>query len=99
MKVDEYETIRLIDLEGMTQQECCERMQVARTTVQAIYNEARKKLADCLVNGRLLHIEGGNYQVCDGTHKGCNRGQGCLWRQQKELETHLYQNKEKELLL
>lgn len=50
MSVEEYEAIRLIDLEGLMQEECAERMNVARTTVKRIYNEARKKLADALVN-------------------------------------------------
>ena len=44
MAIDEYETIRLIDLEQLTQEECAVRMNVARTTVQAIYSNARKKL-------------------------------------------------------
>ena len=67
MTVEEYETIRLIDLEGMMQEECAERMKVARTTVQRIYNDARKKLAKSLVNGNMLKIEGGDYELCDGS--------------------------------
>ena len=58
MTVDEYETLRLIDLEGLTQEECARQMNVARTTVQGIYMEARKKMAESLVNGRELLIEG-----------------------------------------
>jgi predicted DNA-binding protein (UPF0251 family) len=76
MTVDEYETIRLIDLEGFTQEECAGRMDIARTTVQGIYNEARKKLADSLVNGRALWIEGGEYKICDGDGRACGGG-GC----------------------
>lgn len=76
MTVDEYEAIRLIDLERFTQEECAEQMNVARTTVQRIYNDARIKLADCLVNGKFLKIEGGDYKLCDGLGNSCNRG-GC----------------------
>lgn len=76
MTVDEYETIRLIDLEGFTQEECASHMGVARTTVQGIYNEARKKLAESLVNGKVLLIEGGEYRICDGLGNGCGSN-GC----------------------
>ncbi|WFA08759.1 DUF134 domain-containing protein [Tissierella sp. Yu-01] len=73
MTVDEYETIRLIDLEGLKQEECALRMNIARTTVQGIYIDARKKLADSLVNGKVLKIEGGNYEICNGTSMSCDR--------------------------
>lgn len=74
MRVDEYETIRLIDLEGLTQEECALQMNIARTTVQGIYNEARKKLAESLVNGKVLFIGGGEYRLCDGSGDVCWRG-------------------------
>lgn len=76
MSVEEYETIRLIDLEGFMQEECAAQMNIARTTVQRIYNDARKKLADSLVNGKQLHIEGGSYRLCAGDTNGCRRA-GC----------------------
>ena len=76
MSVDEYETIRLIDLEGFTQEESAKQMSIARTTVQRIYNDARKKLAESLVNGKVLRIEGGDYQLCNGLEESCDCG-GC----------------------
>lgn len=92
MTVDEYETIRLIDLEGMNQEDCASHMNVARTTVQGIYNEARRKLALSLVEGRVLFIEGGDYHLCDGQSNCCRQG-GC----QKERMQQLAQRQENQL--
>jgi len=74
MTVEEYETIRLIDLEELTQEECASQMKVARTTVQGIYIVARKKIADSLVNGKQLRIEGGDFKLCDGLAVSCGGG-------------------------
>lgn len=76
MSVDEYEAVRLIDLEGYTQEECAEQMNVARTTIQRIYADARNKIAQSLVRGRVLRIEGGDYRLCDGLEEACRCG-GC----------------------
>lgn len=74
MSIDEYETVRLIDLEGLTQEECAQQMNIARTTVQRIYSDVRKKIAESLVQGKVLKIEGGDYKLCDGKGRFCGRG-------------------------
>ena len=71
MTVEEYESIRLMDLEGLTQEECAQTMDVARTTVQRIYMDARRKLAQALVQGDILKIEGGDYQLCEEAECAC----------------------------
>lgn len=91
MSVDEYETIRLIDWEGLMQEECAVQMNVARTTVQSIYSEARKKLADVLVNRKWLLISGGDVVLCDGGNafcgqRNCNRAH-CVRRVGNPSET------------
>ena len=57
--VDEYETLRLIDYMGLTQMECALQMQVARSTIASIYESARYKISDSLVNGKAIKVSGG----------------------------------------
>ncbi len=71
LTMDEYETIRLIDKEGLSQEECSIQLGVGRTTVQKIYDTARKKLAEALVLGLPLKIEGGDFRLCSGNAASC----------------------------
>ena len=84
MTVDEFEAVRLIDLEGFSQEECAGHMGVARTTAQAIYSSARLKLAQCLVKGIELSISGGTYVLNEGSVPGCRCGHCCKRRYPEE---------------
>ena len=66
LTLDEYEVIRLVDLEQQTHERCAAQMDISRSTVQEIYESARRKIAACLVHGKPLHITGGNYRICGG---------------------------------
>ena len=66
LTLDEYEAIRLVDLEQQTHEQCAAQMDISRSTVQEIYESARRKLAACLVHARPLRITGGNVRICNG---------------------------------
>ena len=73
LTVEEYETIRLIDLEHCTHQQCAQQMDISRTTATELYESARYKIADSIIGGKTLVISGGNYRLCDGTAPFCCR--------------------------
>ncbi|MCI5955536.1 MAG: DUF134 domain-containing protein [Clostridiales bacterium] len=81
LTLDEYEVLRLIDLDALTHEQCAQQMDISRTTVTEIYEAARRKVADSLVNGKPLMIAGGHYRLCDGSarrycRKSCKRAEG-----------------------
>jgi len=61
--VEEAEAIRLRDLEGMEQEECASKMSISRSTFSRILDSARQKIADALLNGKAIRIEGGNFEM------------------------------------
>ncbi len=69
LTVDEYECIRLMDLEKCTQEQCAVKMDISRTTVAEIYSLAREKIAKAIVYGMPLIISGGNYRICGGDYE------------------------------
>ena len=71
LSTDEYEVLRLVDYERNTHEECAKQMDISRTTVTEIYDSARQKLANFIVNGYKLEIGGGNYRICDGSASRC----------------------------
>jgi predicted DNA-binding protein (UPF0251 family) len=72
---DEYESIRLLDYEGLNQEQASERMNVSRPTLTRIYDKARKAIARAFVEGKMILIDGGNVQFdkewfrCKRCHK------------------------------
>ncbi len=61
ISVEEAEAIRLKDIEGLEQEKCAERMSISRPTFQRVLESARKKLADALLHGKAISINGGNF--------------------------------------
>jgi predicted DNA-binding protein (UPF0251 family) len=63
LTVEEVEAIRLRDVEGLQQEECAERMHISRPTFHRVLGSARRKVADALINGKAIRIEGGNFAL------------------------------------
>ncbi len=63
LSMEEAEAIRLKDLEGMQQEDCAQRMKISRPTFHRVLGSARSKLADAIINGKAIRIEGGNYEM------------------------------------
>jgi len=61
LTVDEYESIRLADHENLKQEEAASKMNISRPTFTRLVDSARKKIADAMVNGKILRIKGGSY--------------------------------------
>lgn len=63
LSVEEAEAIRLKDLEGLEQEEGAEKMKVSRPTFQRVLASARQKIANALLNGKAIRIEGGSFEM------------------------------------
>ena len=63
LAVDEFEAIRLKDVDGLEQEQCAHRINISQPTFHRLYLEARRKIADVIVNGKALKIEGGTYEI------------------------------------
>jgi len=63
LSVDEAEAVRLKDLEGLEQEEGADKMGISRPTFQRVLMSARQKVADALLNGKAIRIEGGNFEL------------------------------------
>jgi predicted DNA-binding protein (UPF0251 family) len=86
LSLDEFEAVRLADLEGLYQEVVAERMGVSRPTVSRILAAARRNIAEALVAGKALRIEGGPVHQgpagagvcprCARRRRGCRGAEG-----------------------
>ena len=72
LSFDEFEVIRLVDLQGLTHEQCAAQMDISRTTVTEMYEHARHTLAECLVNGKQLSLV---YGRCSTRQKNMEKKQ------------------------
>ncbi|MDH7517809.1 MAG: DUF134 domain-containing protein [Candidatus Thermoplasmatota archaeon] len=78
LSVDEFEAIRLKDLEGLEQEEAAQMMNISQPTFHRLLLTARKKIADAIVKGKAIKIEGGNYEIVNSLSK---KGYGKCYRE------------------
>ena len=87
LKIEELEAMRLRDIEGLTQQECADKMGISRQTFQNIIDNGRKKLTLALMEGRAIYIKGGNYtfSFCELRCKTCNKSYDINYIRDKKI--------------
>jgi predicted DNA-binding protein (UPF0251 family) len=71
LAMDEFEAIRLADLEGLYQEQAAERMKVSRQTFGRIIESAHRKIAEALVKGKALKVEGGEFEMASSRKFEC----------------------------
>ncbi len=77
LTMDEFEAIRLCDLEEIEQKNAAKKMNISQPTLHRVLLSARKKIADAIVNGKSIRIEGGTYKmVVPRRGPGMGRGRG-----------------------
>ncbi len=76
LSIDEFEAIRLADLEGLYHEQAAARMGVSRQTFGRIIEAAHKKIADVLINGKALKIEGGEVTINETGSCGHGKSRG-----------------------
>lgn len=61
LKIEEYESLRLVEYEGLSQEDAADVMNISRPTLTRIYNRALRTIARAFVEGKTIRIEGGDY--------------------------------------
>ncbi len=62
---EEFEAVRLVDYENLTQEQAAEKMKISRPTFTRLYDKARKNIAKAFVEGKAIIIKGGDYVTDD----------------------------------
>jgi predicted DNA-binding protein (UPF0251 family) len=70
LNLEEFEAIRLSDFEKLNQKDAADRMKISQPTFSRVLESARKKIADFLVNGKSIRVEGGIYKMKGGEKNG-----------------------------
>lgn len=73
---DELEVIRLIDYEKIEQEKAGKKMKISQPTLSRLLTSARKKIADALINGKAIKIQGGVFEMVQPRGRGLGRGRG-----------------------
>jgi len=76
LSFDELEAIRLMDSEGLSQVQVAKRMKISQSTLSRLLKEGRKKLADAIIRGNAIKIQGGNFKMVQPTGRGLGMGRG-----------------------
>ncbi len=75
LTMGEFEAVRLKDFENIDQTQAAKKMNISQPTFARLIDTARKKIADAIVNGKAIKIQGGNYQMVQ-PRRGAGKGQG-----------------------
>ena len=76
LNFDELEAIRLIDSEGMEQSKAGKKMKISQSTLSRLLRTGRKKLAEAIINGQAIKIQGGNFKMAVPRGRGLGMGRG-----------------------
>ena len=86
LRFDELEALRLADLEGLYQEEAAKQMGISRATFGRVLDGAHRKVADALLNGKMLIFKGGNVAVLQGQYRRYGGPSRRRWRGGRQCE-------------
>ena len=76
LSFDELEALRLMDSEGLDQNESAKKMKISQSTLSRLLKEGRKKLTDAIIQGNAIKIQGGNFKMVQPSGRGLGMGKG-----------------------